>query len=344
MVSDPATSSKLLDVSAGNPIVVTGCAGFIGYHLSRQLLDAGIDVLGLDSLTAYYDVSLKESRLQQLENPGFEFRKIDIADPKAVKDLFMEVEPRLVIHLAAQPGVRYSLVNPHAYSQSNLVGSLNVLEACRHVETRHLVFASSSSVYGNNKKIPFSIKDNVDHPISLYAATKKSCELMAHAYSHLYKLPMTGLRFFTVYGPWGRPDMAYFIFTKAILEGATIKVFNNGDMRRDFTYIDDIIEGVLRVCARPPELRPGSTAPFRLYNIGNSNPENLVDMIEILEKHLGKKATREYLPMQAGDVEATFADTSDLEKEIGFRPGTSLEVGLKKFVDWYKEFYGEKAT
>lgn len=341
MVFDPAVMESLRDVAGGKPVLVTGCAGFIGYFTSKNLLENGIHVVGLDNLSDYYDVDLKKHRLEQLSDPNFVFHCVDISDQQAVARVFKDVAPRLVIHLAAQPGVRYSLINPQAYGKSNLVGSLNLLEACRQIGARHFVFASSSSVYGANTQLPYSVHDRVDQPVSMYAATKKSCELMAHAYSHLYEIPTTGLRFFTVYGPWGRPDMAYFSFTRSILAGATIKVFNHGDMRRDFTFIDDIIEGVLRVCARPPVV-DDNIAPYRLYNIGNNRPEKLTHLIELLERQLGKQAKKEYLPMQPGDVKETYADISDLEKEFGYRPSTSLEDGLRKFVDWYREYYGER--
>jgi len=320
-------------------ILVTGAAGFIGFHLCQRLLHEGMGVLGIDNLNDYYDVTLKQARLQQLEGlPNFKFTKLDIADREAMANFFAQEQPEVVVHLAAQAGVRYSIQNPHAYVDSNLVGFVNILEACRHQQISHLIYASSSSVYGNNKKLPFSTEDNVDHPVSLYAATKKANELMAHTHSHLYGLPTTGLRFFTVYGPWGRPDMAYFSFTKAILAGQPIKVFNNGQMRRDFTYIDDVIEGIVRLVNQMPTGN-GDNVPYRLYNIGNHTPVALLDFIRILEKHLGKEAQKEFLPMQMGDVKETYADVDDLMRDVGFCPATSLEVGLKKFVDWYQSFF-----
>jgi UDP-glucuronate 4-epimerase len=330
--------------------LVTGAAGFIGFHVSQKLLQDGFEVLGIDNLNDYYDPRLKQARLAQLEGkPGFRFQKIDIADRPGMERLFAENKPEKVINLAAQAGVRYSLKNPHAYIDSNIVGFTNILEGCRHTNVRHLVYASSSSVYGANTKMPFSVHDNVDHPVSLYAATKKANELMAHTYSHLYGLPTTGLRFFTVYGPWGRPDMALFLFTDAILKGRPIDVYNNGDMQRDFTYIDDIVEGVVRVAHKPaapnPEWTdadpdPGSSkAPFRVYNIGNNQPVALLDMIKTLEDCLGKKAIKNLLPMQPGDVPATFADIEDLSREVGFRPETTLENGVRNFVQWHRSFY-----
>ena len=331
-------------------MLVTGAAGFIGFHVARRLLERGDHVVGWDNLNDYYDVSLKEARLRQLNHyDKFKFLKIDMARQDHVAAAFKEFAPERVVHLAAQVGVRYSLKNPHVYINSNINGFLNVLEACRHRQVQHLVYASSSSVYGMNKISPFSTHHNVDHPISIYAATKKADELMAHSYSHLYGLPTTGLRFFTVYGPWGRPDMAYFIFTRAILEGRSIPVFNYGRMQRDFTYIDDIVEGVIRVLDCPPKANPGwdpinadpgtSSAPYRVYNIGNNKPEQLLRLIEILESCLGKRAEKELLPMQAGDVEVTCADVEDLVRDTGFLPGTPLEVGIKNFVDWYREYY-----
>ena len=332
-------------------ILVTGAAGFIGYHVTRRLLERGDTVVGLDNLNDYYDVSLKKARLKQLEgHPRFRFAKLELADKAGVDELFKRETPRRVIQLAAQAGVRYSLTNPHAYIGSNLVGFLNILEGCRHGKVEHLVYASSSSVYGANTKLPFSVHDNVDHPVSLYAATKKSNELMAHSYSHLFRLPVTGLRFFTVYGPWGRPDMSMFLFTKAILAGDTIDVFNNGQMRRDFTYIDDIVEGVVRVADVIPvpdpkwngdEPDPGtSKAPYRLYNIGNNQPVQLMDMIAALEKKIGRKAKKRFLPLQPGDVPETHADVDALTEATGFAPSTSLEEGIGRFVDWYKDYYG----
>lgn len=319
--------------------LVTGAAGFIGFHAAKRLLDRGDAVLGLDNLNAYYDVSLKEARLALLAHPNFRFVKLDLADREGMKTLFEAERFDAVIHLAAQAGVRYSLQNPHAYVDSNLVGFVNVLEGCRHAKIAHLVYASSSSVYGANVKLPFSTEDEVDHPISLYAATKKANELMAHTYSHLFGLPTTGLRFFTVYGPWGRPDMALFGFTKAILEGKPIDVFNQGKMKRDFTYVDDIIEGVIRVADRVPE--PCETgAKYKVYNIGNNEPVELERFISVLEDALGKKAVKNYLPMQPGDVVATYADVDDLMRDVGFRPSTPIEDGVAKFVAWYRDYHG----
>jgi UDP-glucuronate 4-epimerase len=331
-------------------ILVTGAAGFIGYHVARRLLERGDQVLGVDNLSDYYDVRLKEARLAQLEpSPRFRFIKLEIADRTAVKNLFSAHPIRRVVHLAAQAGVRYSLVNPHAYADSNLVGFLNILEGCRQGQAAHLVFASSSSVYGGNTKMPFSEHDNVDHPLSLYGASKKANELMAHSYAHLYGLPCTGLRFFTVYGPWGRPDMALFLFTKAILEGKPIDVFNHGKMQRDFTYVDDIVEGVVRVLDRPPASDPNwsgqapdpatSSAPYRVYNIGNHKPVPLLRVIELLEQALGKKAEKHLQPLQPGDVPATYADVDDLVKHAAFKPDTPIEVGIRRFVEWYRGYY-----
>jgi len=331
--------------------LVTGTAGFIGYHLAERLLERGDEVVGVDNVNPYYDVSLKRARLARLgRHAGYRFHEIDLADGPALTSVFAQERPEVVVHLAAQAGVRYSLVNPRAYVDSNLVGFLNVLEGCRHHPVRHLVYASSSSVYGANTTTPFSVHDNVDHPLSLYAASKKANELMAHTYAHLYRLPTTGLRFFTVYGPWGRPDMAMFLFTKAILAGEAIDVFNHGDMRRDFTYVDDIVEGVVRVADRPATpasdwsgARPDpgtSNAPYRIYNIGNNRPVELMRLIEILEGELGLEAKKNCLPLQPGDVPAAYADVDDLERDVGFRPSTPLEVGVKRFVAWYREFYG----
>lgn len=331
-------------------ILVTGAAGFIGFHLAKVLLDRGDEVVGLDNLNDYYDVSLKQARLAQLEGrPGFRFVKLDLADREGMAALFREEKFDRVVNLGAQAGVRYSLKNPHAYVDSNLVGFVNILEGCRHNGVQHLVYASSSSVYGANTTMPFSIHHNVDHPVSLYAASKKANELMAHTYAHLYRLPVTGLRFFTVYGPWGRPDMALFLFTKAILEGRPIDVFNYGKMRRDFTYIDDIVEGVVRTLdntAQPdPDWSgdhpdPGTgAAPYRLYNIGNNSPVELMHLIETLENALGKKAEKNLLPIQPGDVPATYADVDDLIRDVGFRPSTSIEEGVAKFVAWYREYF-----
>ncbi|HEY9813820.1 MAG TPA: NAD-dependent epimerase [Candidatus Sericytochromatia bacterium] len=331
-------------------ILVTGAAGFIGFNLSQRLLFRGDEVVGLDNLNNYYDVTLKKSRLAQLERkPGFSFHQLDLADREGIANLFTEQSFDVVVNLAAQPGVRYSLKNPHAYIDSNIVGFTNILEGCRHSQVKHLVYASSSSVYGANTKMPFSVHDNVDHPVSLYAASKKANELMAHTYSHLYNLPTTGLRFFTVYGPWGRPDMALFLFTKAILSGRPIDVFNYGKMRRDFTYIDDIIEGVVRVIDNIPQPNPNwspeapdpgtSKAPYKIYNIGNNQPVELMRFIEVLEDCLGKKAEKNLLPIQMGDVPATYADVDDLIKDVGFKPNTPIEKGIESFVDWYKSYY-----
>lgn len=331
-------------------ILVTGAAGFIGYHLSHRLLARGEQVVGLDNLNDYYDVSLKQARLAQLEGrPGFRFVRMDLADRLGVAGLFADECFDKVVNLAAQAGVRYSLQNPHAYVDSNLVGFVNILEGCRHAGVQHLVFASSSSVYGANTRMPFSIHHNVDHPVSLYAATKKANELMAHAYSHLYQLPTTGLRFFTVYGPWGRPDMALFLFTKAILDGRPIDIYNFGKMQRDFTYIDDIVEGIIRVTDRGAEPNPHwsgdcpdpgtSAAPYRNYNIGNNNPVELLHLVETLERALGRKAIKNPLPLQPGDVPATFADVDDLVRDVGFQPATSIEEGVGRFVAWYRDYY-----
>jgi UDP-glucuronate 4-epimerase len=332
-------------------ILITGAAGFIGAALATRLLARGDRVYGIDNLNDYYDVSLKQARLARLNaHPGFRFERLDIADREGMARLFRRERFDAVMHLAAQAGVRYSIENPHAYIDSNLLGFGNILEGCRHGGVGHLVFASSSSVYGANTKLPFSEHDNVDHPVSLYAATKKANELMAHCYAHLYGLPCTGLRFFTVYGPWGRPDMALFKFTKGILEGRPIPVFNRGKMIRDFTYIDDIVEGVVRIIDRPPRPDPQwsgerpdpatSYAPWRVYNIGNNRPVELMRYIEVLEQCLGKKAILDLLPMQPGDVPATYADTQDLERDVGFKPNTPIEVGVARFVAWYKEYYG----
>ena len=332
-------------------ILVTGAAGFIGFHVAQRLLAAGREVVGVDSVNDYYDTSLKEARLDLLRrDPGFIFVKLDLADRAASKSLFAQHRFPIVIHLAAQAGVRYSLQNPHAYVDANIQGFVNVLEGCRYNGCQHLVFASSSSVYGANVKLPFSVQDNVDHPISLYAASKKANELMAHAYSHLYRIPATGLRFFTVYGPWGRPDMAMFIFAKAIIAGQPIKVFNHGKVRRDFTYVDDVSLAVVRLIDRPPQGRPDwdanrpdpatSAAPWRIYNIGNNQPEELTYVISLLEKEFGKSAVKEMLPMQPGDVEATYADVADLERDIGFRPATPIEDGIARFAKWYREYHG----
>lgn len=331
-------------------VLVTGAAGFIGFHLSRRLLSLGHEVVGLDIINDYYSVEVKYSRLAMLTpDPRFTFAKLDLADTAGMAKLFAEHGFTHVVNLAAQAGVRYSIENPRAYIDSNIVGFLNILEGCRHNKVRHLTYASSSSVYGLNTNMPFSVHNNVDHPISLYAASKKSNELMAHTYSHLYGVPTTGLRFFTVYGPWGRPDMALFLFTKAILAGEPIKVFNHGKMRRDFTYIDDIVEGVVRVAQHTAEPNPAwdgakpdpasSPAPYRLYNIGNNNVVELSRYIEVLEDCLGKKAIKELLPMQMGDVPATEADVDDLVRDVGFKPATSIEVGIARFVEWYREYF-----
>jgi UDP-glucuronate 4-epimerase len=332
-------------------ILVTGAAGFIGAHLAERLLTSGEEVIGLDNLNDYYDVGLKAARLARLEErPGFHFVKADLADQQAVADLFDRYRPVRVVNLAAQAGVRYSLTNPHAYANANLVGFLNVLEGCRHGAVEHLVFASSSSVYGANTRLPFSVDDNVDHPLSLYAASKKANELMAHSYAHLYRVPCTGLRFFNVYGPWGRPDAALSRFAAAMVEDRPIDVYNYGHHRRDFTYISDIVEGITRVLDRPAQPNPewrgdapdpaSSTAPYRLYNIGNHQPVELLYLIELLEQALGRKARRNLLPMQPGDVEETIADVSALERDVGFAPATPIEEGVARFVTWYREYHG----
>jgi len=333
-------------------ILVTGAAGFIGSHLCRRLLADGHSVTGLDNLNDYYDVRLKKDRLQQLEGqPDFRFIKMDLTDRKHLSELFVQEQFDCVAHLAAQPGVRYSLENPRAYIDSNIVGFANILEDCRHNGIQHLVYASSSSVYGANESVPFSVHDNVDHPLSLYAASKKANELMAHTYSHLYNLPTTGLRFFTVYGPWGRPDMAYFLFARAILAGEPINVYNYGKMRRDFTYIDDIIEGVVRVLEQPATPNPDwqgkqpdpatSRAPWRIYNIGNNHPVELEEFIQTIEQALGMKAERNMMPIQPGDMLETFADIDSLVEQAEFRPTTSIKQGIRAFVDWYREYYGK---
>ncbi len=331
-------------------ILVTGAAGFIGSALSLKLLERGDEVVGIDNLNEYYDVNLKRARLERLQSyERFTFIKLEIADRKAVEDLFVQEKFQKVMHLAAQAGVRYSITNPHAYIDSNIVGFINILEGCRHNAVEHLAYASSSSVYGANTKMPFSIHDNVDHPVSLYAASKKANELMAHTYSHLYQLPTTGLRFFTVYGPWGRPDMSPFLFARNILESKPIDVFNYGNHRRDFTYIDDIVEGIIRVIDQQAQPNPEwssnnpdpatSLAPYRIYNIGNNTPVHLLTFIETLEKYLGKEAIKNLLPMQQGDVPDTYADISELVHDLGYKPATLLDEGIKKFVDWYKDFY-----
>lgn len=331
-------------------VLVTGAAGFIGFHLSSLLCQRGYQVAGVDNLNPYYDVNLKLARLDQLKsNPGFTFHHVDIADKNGIDKIFESQRIDYVVNLAAQAGVRYSVQNPYVYAQSNINGFLNILEASRHAKLKHLIYASSSSVYGANRKMPFSVHDNVDHPLSMYAATKKANELMAHSYSSLFNLPTTGLRFFTVYGPYGRPDMALFLFTKAILEGKPIDVYNHGKMRRDFTYVGDIVESISRLIPKPAEPNnawsghtpdPSSSfAPYRIYNIGNHSPVELDLFITTIEKKLGRKAIRNLMPIQSGDVPETFADVKDLEEAIGFKPSTSLEVGIGKFVEWYLEYY-----
>lgn len=331
-------------------VLITGAAGFIGAALALKLLERGDEVLGYDNLNAYYDVKLKQARLDRLTvHDGFTFVKADLEDRAAMEKAFADFAPQRVVNLAAQAGVRYSIENPHAYVESNLVGFMNVLEACRHHHVEHLVYASSSSVYGANRKLPFSVKDPVDHPVSLYAASKKANELMAHTYSHLYELPTTGLRFFTVYGPWGRPDMALFLFTRHILAGEPIDVFNHGKHTRDFTYIDDIVEGVIRTLDRTPEPDPAydplhptpetSSAPYRVYNIGNHTPVELTRYIEVLEDCLGRKAERNLLPLQQGDVPDTYADITELTRDTGYTPATTVEHGVRRFVEWYRTFY-----
>ena len=332
-------------------VIVTGAAGFIGFHLCQKLLVTGHVVIGVDNLSDYYDVNLKRDRLKQIENnSNFTFHKLDITDKKSLSDLFNNVNAERVVHLAAQAGVRYSLENPFAYIDSNIHGFINILENCRHNDIEHLVYASSSSVYGANTGMPFSVHDNVDHPLSLYGATKKSNELMAHSYSHLYGLPTTGLRFFTVYGPWGRPDMSYFKFTKNIYGDLPIDIYNNGKHRRDFTYIDDIVEGVVRIIELTPEPNkawsgenpdPGTSyAPYHLYNLGNNNPVQLMHFIKVIEDCVGKEAKKNFLPMQAGDMLETYADIDDLNKDIGYSPSTNIETGIARFVEWYKKYYG----
>ena len=333
-------------------VLVTGAAGFIGFHLARRLLQDGVGVIGIDNLNTYYDVEIKKARLQELaDQRNFTFVKMDLADQKELQRLFGEYRFEVVVNLAAQAGVRYSLENPQAYVTSNLVGFVNILECCRRHQTGHLVFASSSSVYGANTKMPFSVHHNVDHPVSLYAATKKANELMAHTYSHLFGLCCTGLRFFTVYGPWGRPDMALFLFTQAILDNKPIQVFNHGKMQRDFTYIDDIIEGVVRVMGKLPAPNPNwnganpdpgsSYVPYKIYNIGNNNPVELNTFIQVIENALGRRASKEYLDLQPGDVVATYADVDDLMHDVGFKPQTSLETGIQRFVDWFKAYHDD---
>ena len=331
-------------------ILITGAAGFIGFHLAKRFVAAGAEVFGIDNLNDYYSVELKKDRLRQLETEqNFRFEPIDLADGESLNELFKAFGFTHVVNLAAQAGVRYSLINPKSYINSNIVGFANLLECCRHNDVQHLIYASSSSVYGLNTHMPFSVHDNVDHPVSLYAASKKSNELMAHTYSYLYKLPTTGLRFFTVYGPWGRPDMALYLFTKAICDGKPINVFNHGKMRRDFTYIDDIVEGVFRVVHRIPEPNPlwdgntpdpsSSPAPYRLYNIGNNNTVELERFITVLEDALGRKAVRNYMDLQPGDVPATYANVDDLIRDVGFKPSTTIEEGIERFIAWYKDYY-----
>ncbi|MFG6150594.1 NAD-dependent epimerase [Halobacillus sp. B23F22_1] len=331
-------------------ILLTGAAGFIGAHVAKRLLQEGKDVLGIDNLNTYYDLQLKKDRLMWLQDENFIFKQVDRSNHDELVELFKKHQPSFVIDLAAQAGVRYSLENPQAYIDSNITGFLNILEACRHQHVEQLIYASSSSVYGANTKMPFSVQDHVDHPVSLYAATKKANELMAHTYSHLYNLPTTGLRFFTVYGPWGRPDMALFTFTKAIIEGKPIHVYNQGEMERDFTYIDDIVEGIIRLTRKKPIPDPNwrgdapdpsrGAAPYRIYNMGNSKPVKLLDFITAIENKLGIKAQKQFLPMQKGDVIATYANVDELTREIGYQPRTSIEEGVGKFVDWYKAYYG----
>jgi len=348
-------------------ILVTGSAGFIGFHTTNRLLKEGHEVVGYDCINSYYDVNLKYSRLEfagikkeniientiirSESNTNYKFIKAQLENKEIMQKVFEAEKFDYVIHLAAQAGVRYSIENPYAYLESNLIGFLNIIECCRHFKIKHLAYASSSSVYGLNETIPFSTHENVDHPISLYAATKKSNELTAHCYSYLYKIPTTGLRFFTVYGPWGRPDMALFIFTKAILENKTIDVFNNGEMKRDFTYIDDIVTGIINVVLNPPKGNTSwtgknpdpssSVAPYKIYNIGNNRPEKLMDFISTIEKHIGKEAKKNFLPLQAGDVPATYADVDDLITDFNFKPNTSVETGIGNFIKWYREYYGE---
>lgn len=336
--------------SVNEPILVTGAAGFIGFHVTSRLLQAGRTVVGIDNLNDYYDPSLKDARLAVLRKSNhFHFTKLDIADRKATAALFEEHKFPYVINLAAQAGVRYSIQNPHTYIDANLQGFTNILEGCRHNGCKHLVFASSSSVYGANTKLPFSTRDNVDHPLSLYGVTKKANEAMAHSYAHLYRLPATGLRFFTVYGPWGRPDMAMWLFASAILAGKPIKLFNSGHMKRDFTFVDDVVESIVRLIDKPAQPDPAfdpahplpdrSSAPWRIYNIGNNNPVEVLDVIRIIEETLGKKAQRELLPMQPGDVPATYADIDDLQRDVGFRPSTPIEEGIRKFLAWYRDYH-----
>lgn len=335
-------------------MLVTGCAGFIGFHVTNRLLEEGHVVAGIDNLNDYYSVSLKKDRLKRLDHPNFLFAQGDLEDSDGLGRLFERFSPQIVIHLAAQAGVRYSLDNPHAYIQSNIVGFMNVLENCRHRGVGHLIYASSSSVYGLNANLPFSTQQPADHPVSLYAATKKSNELMAHTYSHLFGLPTTGLRFFTVYGPWGRPDMALFLFTNAILKGKPIQLFNNGRMKRDFTFIDDIVESIVRLIPLPPKPNPdwdggspipgSSAAPYKIYNIGNHDPVPLLDFITALEEKIGITAAKELLPLQPGDVPETYAEVTDLFKVTGFKPQTSVQEGISRFVEWYVNYYGQEGT
>jgi len=350
MTAQIETEDSTFASQGSRSVLVTGAAGFIGFHACKRLLERGDRVVGIDNLNDYYDINLKRARLIQLEGKtNFRFLKLGLEEKEKILDLFKSENFDSVVNLAAQAGVRYSLLNPYSYIDSNIYGFLNVLEACRHHPVKHLVFASSSSVYGLNTQMPFSVHHNVDHPISLYAATKKANELMAHTYSYLYGIPITGLRFFTVYGPWGRPDMALFLFTEAILQGKAIAVFNYGRMLRDFTYIDDVIEGMLRVIDRVPQADPNwkgdspdaatSCARYKVYNIGNNNPVELMRFIEVLEDCLGKRAEKHFLPIQSGDVPATYADVDDLIKDVGFRPSTPVEDGIRRFVDWYKEYY-----
>ncbi len=335
---------------ADGPILVTGAAGFIGYYVARRLLENGKQVVGLDNLNTYYDPKLKDARLAELAKlKGFEFVRLDLADRAEIARLFTARRFPYVVHLAAQAGVRHSLVDPHAYIDSNIVGFTNILEGCRHHGCKHLLFASSSSVYGSNTKMPFSIHENVDHPLSLYGASKKANELMAHSYAHLFKLPTTGLRFFTVYGPWGRPDMAMWIFAKAIAAGEPIRLFNHGNMQRDFTYVDDVVESIARLINRAPSGNPNysgdapdpgsSSAPWRIYNIGNNNPVELLEVVRLLEEKIGKKAIRELVPMQPGDVPATFADVDDLMRDVDFKPATPIAEGIGRFIEWYRSYH-----
>ena len=337
-------------MAAVAPILVTGAAGFIGFHVAKRLLEQGRPVVGLDNLNSYYDPALKDARLAELAKlPGFTFVKLDLADRAGMAALFAAHRFPHVVHLAAQAGVRYSLIDPYAYIDSNIVGFTNILEGCRHNGCRHLLYASSSSVYGSNTRMPFSVHDNVDHPLSLYGASKKANELMAHSYAHLFKLPNTGLRFFTVYGPWGRPDMAMWLFAKAIIAGEPIKLFNHGNMRRDFTYIDDVVESIVRLVDKAPQGNPdwsgdrpdpgSSSAPWRVYNIGNNNPVELLDVVQLIEQAIGIKAKRDLLPMQPGDVPATYADVDDLMRDVDFKPATPIAEGINRFIQWYRSYH-----